>query len=89
MMVGRVTASEWNSRDVTYYTCGKEMKASYLGYHLADVHDLGCAFLLPFLQSEPPPKGILQESFSFLSKIEDSFFIFLQFGSPPTGKGLL
>jgi hypothetical protein len=37
---------------------------------------------LPFLQSETPPKGILQESFSFLSEMEDSFFIFLQFGTP-------
>jgi hypothetical protein len=43
---------------------------------------LGCSFLLPFLQSETPPKGILQESFSFLSEMEDSFFIFLQFGTP-------
>jgi hypothetical protein len=43
---------------------------------------LGCAFLLLFLQSETPPKGILQESFSFLSEMDDSFFIFLQFGPP-------
>ena len=50
---------------------------------------LGCAFLLPFLQSETPPKGILQESFSFLSEMEDSFFIFLQFGPPPKGTGFL
>ncbi len=40
MMTGRVTASEWNSRDVTCYTCGKEMKASSLSRHLADVHDI-------------------------------------------------
>ena len=50
---------------------------------------LGCTFLLPFLQSENPPKGILQESFSFLSEMEDSFFIFLQFGPPPKGTGFL
>ena len=40
MMVGRVTAGEWNSRDVICYTCGKDMKASSLGCHLADVHDI-------------------------------------------------
>ena len=51
--------------------------------------NLGCTFLLPFLQSETPPKGILQESFSFLSEMEDSFFIFLQFGPPPKGTGFL
>ena len=50
---------------------------------------LGCSFLLLFLQSETPPKGILQESFSFLSKMEESFFIFLQFGPPPKGTGFL
>ncbi len=27
-------------RDVTCYTCGKEMKASSLSRHLADVHDI-------------------------------------------------
>jgi hypothetical protein len=48
---------------------------------------LGCTFLLPFLQFESPSKGILQESFSFLSEMEDSFFIFLQFRSPPKGTG--
>jgi hypothetical protein len=44
---------------------------------------------LPFLQSETPPKGILQESFSFLSEMEDSFFIFLQFGPLSKGTGFL
>ena len=40
MMTGRVTASEWNSRDVECYQCGNEMKASSLSRHLADVHDI-------------------------------------------------
>jgi hypothetical protein len=40
MMIGRVTASEWNSRNVEYYQCGNEMKASSLSRHLADVHDI-------------------------------------------------
>jgi hypothetical protein len=40
MMIGRVTASEWNSRDVECYQCGNEMKASSLSCHLADVHDI-------------------------------------------------
>ena len=50
--------------------------------YIIQIYQLGCSFLLPFLQSETPPKGILQESFSFLSEMEDSFFIFLQFGTP-------
>jgi hypothetical protein len=37
---GRVTASEWNLRDVECRTCGKMLKASSLGRHLADVHDI-------------------------------------------------
>jgi hypothetical protein len=40
MMIRRVTASEWNSRDVECYQCGNEMKASSLSRHLADVHDI-------------------------------------------------
>jgi hypothetical protein len=40
MRQGRVTASEWNSRDVECRQCGKELKASSLGCHLADVHDI-------------------------------------------------
>jgi hypothetical protein len=40
MMIGRVTASEWNSRDVECYQCGNEMKAASLSRHLADVHDI-------------------------------------------------
>jgi hypothetical protein len=40
MMIGRVTASEWNSCDVECYQCGKEMKASSLSRHLADAHDI-------------------------------------------------
>ncbi len=40
MMIGRVTASEWNSRDVECYQCGKEMKASSFSHHLADAHNI-------------------------------------------------
>ncbi len=40
MMARRVTAGEWNSCDVMCYTCGKDMKASSLGCHLAYVHDI-------------------------------------------------
>jgi hypothetical protein len=40
MKVGRITASEWNSRDIECYQCGKEMKASSLNRHLADVYDI-------------------------------------------------
>jgi hypothetical protein len=40
MMIGRVTASEWNSCNFECYQCGKEMKACSLSRHLADVHDI-------------------------------------------------
>jgi hypothetical protein len=40
MMIGRVTASEWNSRNVECYQCGNEVKASSLSRHLLDVHDI-------------------------------------------------
>jgi hypothetical protein len=40
MQRGRITAAEWNSRNVQCYQCGKVMKAGSLGRHLADVHDI-------------------------------------------------
>jgi hypothetical protein len=40
MQTGQVTASKWNSHDVECYQCGKELKTSSLGPHLADVHDI-------------------------------------------------
>jgi hypothetical protein len=40
MQTGRVTASEWNSCNVECHQCGKELKASSLGHHLVDVHDI-------------------------------------------------
>jgi hypothetical protein len=40
MMIGRVTAGEWNSCDVECYQCGNKMKASSLSRHLADVHGI-------------------------------------------------
>jgi hypothetical protein len=36
----RVMALEWNSHDVECRQCGKVLKASSLGRHLADVHDI-------------------------------------------------
>ncbi len=35
---GRVTAAEWNARDIKCTKCGKTMKASSLHGHLADMH---------------------------------------------------
>jgi hypothetical protein len=35
---GRVTAAEWNARDVECTKCGKTLKASSLCHHLADMH---------------------------------------------------
>jgi hypothetical protein len=40
MQCNRVTATEWNSRDVQCYQYGKGMKAGYLGRHLAEVQDI-------------------------------------------------
>jgi hypothetical protein len=40
MQHGRVMALEWNSRDVECRQFGKVLKASSLGRHLADVHDI-------------------------------------------------
>jgi hypothetical protein len=40
MQRGRVMALEWNSCDIECRQCGKVLKASSLGRHLADVHDI-------------------------------------------------
>ncbi len=40
MQHGRVMALEWNSHNVECRQCGKVLKASSLGRHLADVHDI-------------------------------------------------
>ncbi len=40
MQMGRVTALEWEARVVTLRECGKQMRHSSLGRHLADVHDI-------------------------------------------------
>jgi hypothetical protein len=40
MQQGQVSVSEWNSCNVECRQCGKVLKASSLGRHLADVHDI-------------------------------------------------
>jgi hypothetical protein len=40
MQQGQVSASNWNSRNVECRQCGKVLKASFLGCHLADVHNI-------------------------------------------------
>ncbi len=40
MQRGQVKASEWNSCNVECHQCGKVLKASSLGRHLADVHNI-------------------------------------------------
>jgi hypothetical protein len=37
---GRVTAAEWNARDVECLKCGKTVKATSLRRHLADMHNV-------------------------------------------------
>jgi hypothetical protein len=38
MRTGRTPAAEWDARTVTCRECGKDMRASSLGRHLADQH---------------------------------------------------
>jgi hypothetical protein len=40
MQTGRVTAVEWDAHNITCRECGKQMRQSSLGHHLADVHDI-------------------------------------------------
>ncbi len=40
MRVGRTPSAEWDARTVTCRECGKEMRASSLGHHLADLHQI-------------------------------------------------
>ena len=40
MRVGRTPAAEWDARTVTCRECGKDMRASSLGRHLADQHQI-------------------------------------------------
>jgi hypothetical protein len=40
MRTGQVTAAEWDARNVTCRECGKQMRQSSLGRHLAGVHDI-------------------------------------------------
>jgi hypothetical protein len=40
MQQGQVSVSKWNSCNVECRQCGKVLKASSLGCHLADVHDI-------------------------------------------------
>ncbi len=56
MQTGQVTASEWNSCNIEYYQCGKELKASSLGCHLADVHDIYQQTVIAkeLLEARPP-----------------------------------
>jgi hypothetical protein len=56
MQTGQVTASQWNSCDIECYQCGKELKASSLGCHLADVHDIYQQTVIAkeLLKAQPP-----------------------------------
>jgi hypothetical protein len=56
MQTGWVTASEWNSCNIECHQCGKELKASSLGRHLADVHDVyqQAVIAKELLETQPP-----------------------------------
>jgi hypothetical protein len=56
MRHGRVTAAEWNSRNVQCYQCAKGIKAGSLGCHLADVHDIYQQTVVTkdLLEDQPP-----------------------------------
>ncbi len=56
MQQGQVSASKWNSCTVECQQCGKVLKASSLGHHLADVHDIYQQALVAeeLLEDQPP-----------------------------------
>jgi hypothetical protein len=56
MQWGRVNASKWNSCDVKCHQCGKVLKASSLGCHQADVHDIYQQTVVAkeLLEDQPP-----------------------------------
>jgi hypothetical protein len=56
MQQGQVSASEWNSCNVECWQCGKVLKASSLGHHLADVHDIyqQAVVAKELLEDQPP-----------------------------------
>jgi hypothetical protein len=56
MRQGQVSASNWNSHNVECRQCGKVLKASSLGRHLADVHDIyqQVAVAKELLEDQPP-----------------------------------
>jgi hypothetical protein len=66
---GRVTAAEWNARDVECLKCGKTVKATSLRRHLADMHNvyqqtvvaeemLICRPAKTYVVSETSPAGL-------------------------------
>ncbi len=56
MQQGQVSASKWNSGNVECRQCGKVLKASSLGRHLADVHDIYQQAVVAeeLLEDQPP-----------------------------------
>ncbi len=56
MRQGQVSASDWNSRNVECWQCGKALKASSLGCHLADIHDIYQQAVVAeeLLEDQPP-----------------------------------
>jgi hypothetical protein len=56
MQQGQVSASKWNTRNVECRQCGKVLKASSLGRHLADVHDIyqQAVVAKELLEDQPP-----------------------------------
>ena len=56
MRQGQVSASNWNSRNVECRQCGKVLKASSLGRHLADVQDIYQQVVVAkeLLEDQPP-----------------------------------
>jgi hypothetical protein len=56
MQRGRVKASKWNSRNVECHQCRKVLKASSLGRHLAEVHNIYQQTVVAkeLLEDQPP-----------------------------------
>jgi hypothetical protein len=65
-----------------YTLCRCKMPPFTLYPQFRFLHNLGCSFLLPFLQSGTPPKGIPEDSFMFLPFVKEFLLI-------PPPKGML
>ena len=61
MRTGHTPAADWDARPVTCRECGKDMRASSLGHHLADLHKI--------YQQQVVAKGLLDRREGVVYKV--------------------